>query len=362
MKPAMRKFLLQTHLWAGLLVGWVLVIIALAGAAMVFRPQLDPVVNPGLFAVSAARAERASLDVLAQNAWTQFPEHRFNFVRFWADPARPAMIRAANSDQIYLDPWNGRVLGQQNRYRGFFGRAEEIHRFLSLGTTVGKNIVGAVVLVFVGIILTGLVLWMPPAWRLLRNALTLNPAAKGRARLLNWHRTLGAYVGLIVLLSALTGLPHAYDWYEHGLYRLTGSPIPAIPDAAAPSGTSPLPLEELWRRARALMPHYESAQVNFPRGGKAVEIWVVESDAPHPHARSYLHLDGHTGAVIDFEPYRESSAGHRLYYWMLALHLGQAFGWPGQVLLFLAVLGVPVLVLTGVWSYLARRRPGAAQA
>lgn len=362
MKPRVRTLLLKGHLFAGLVTGWVLVIITLAGAAMVFRPQLDPLVNPELFAVQGAGTQRASLDTLAQNARAQFPEHKFNWVRFWADPARPAMIRATNSDQIYLDPWSAQVLGQQNRYRGFFGRAEEIHRFLSLGTTVGKHVVGAVVLIFVAIIVTGFLLWLPPAARLVKSALTLNFSLKGRARWLNWHRTLGAYVGLVVLLSALTGLPHAYDWYEHGLYRLTGSPIPEIPDAAAPAGTSPLPIEELWRRTRALMPEFESAQVNFPRGGKAVEIWVVEKGAPHPHARSYLHLDGHTGAVIDFEPYRESSLGHRLYYWMLSLHLGQAFGWPGQVLLFLAVLGVPVLVVTGTWSYLARRRSAPAQA
>lgn len=361
MKPALRQFLLQSHLFAGLVVGWVLVVTSLAGAVMIFRPQLDPVVNPELFAVQADRTTRAPLDTLAQHARAQFPEHKFNFVRFWADPARPAMIRAANSDQIYLDPWSGRVLGQQNRYRGLFGRAEDIHRFLGLGTTVGKHLVGAAVLVFVFMILSGLALWAPPAARLLQQALTWKFSLRGRARLLHWHRTLGAYVGLIVLLSALTGLPHAYDWYEHGIYRLTGSPVPEIPNVAAPPGASPLPLEELWRRARARMPAFESAQVNFPRAGKAVEIWVVERGAPHPHARSYLHLDGYTGAVVSFEPHAESSLGHRVYYWALALHLGQAFGWPGQVLLLLAVLGVPVLAVTGVWSYLARRRPALAQ-
>lgn len=362
MKPVVRQFLQQSHLCAGLLVGWVVVVIALAGAVMVFRPQLEPIVYPRLFSVPAANTERVPLDVLVAQARAAYPDNKFSRLRFWAEPTRPAMIRCTNSDQIYLDPWTGEVLGQQNRYRGMFGRAEEIHRFLSLGTTVGKNIVGAAVLVFVFIIVSGLVLWLPPAWRALRAALTLRFALRGRARWLAWHRTLGAWVGLVVLLSALTGLPHAYDWYDHAIYRLAGSPVPEVPTVPVPAEARPLTMEELWRRTRTLMPEFESAEIHFPQPERAVEIWVVEKDAPHPHARSYLHLDPHTGAVVDFEPYRDSSLGHRLYYWMLALHLGQAFGWPGQVLLLLATLGVPALAVTGVWSYLARRRAAATPA
>jgi uncharacterized iron-regulated membrane protein len=354
MKPSIRQGLLKLHLIGGFTAGLVLIVIACAGALMVFRPQLDPVVNPELFAVQPGDA-RASLDTLAANAQAAYPQLKFNFIRFWADPARPAMIRATNSDQVYLDPWNGRVLGVQNRYRGFFGRAEDIHRFLGMGTTVGKQIAGAAVLIFVFLIVSGFILWLPPAWRAVRGALTVNPALKGRAKLLNWHRVIGAWIGAIVFVSALSGLPHAYEWYEHGVYRITGTPVPQIPPIAEPAGGTPLPMEELWRRTQQLMPDWDSAQVNFPRPGLATENWVVETGSPHPHARSYLHLDTFTGETVKFEPWANSSPGHRLYYWLLALHLGQAAGWPGQLLLFLAVLGVPVLAVTGVGSYLARR-------
>jgi uncharacterized iron-regulated membrane protein len=349
MHPTLRNRLLQVHVYAGLTAGLVLVIIAIAGALMVFRPQLDPVVNPELFAVQTAET-RVALDVLATNAHVAYPGSSFNFVRFWADPKLPAMIRCANSDQIYLDPWTGRVLGMQNRYRGFFGRSEDIHRFLGMGNSVGKQITGAAVLLFILMILTGFVVWLPPAWRAVRGALTFNSRLTGRARLLNWHRVVGAWVGVIVLVSAISGLPHAYDWYEHGVYRIVGSDIPEIPAIEEQPGMKPLPMEELWRRTRELMPDYHSAQINFPRKGKATEIWVVETGSPHPHARGYLHLDTYSGAVVKFEPWARSSAGNRLYYW------------PGQVILFLAVLGIPVLAVTGAWSYFRRtRRTSAAR-
>lgn len=358
MKPAFRTSLLQLHLLAGLTAGLVLTIMALAGAWMVFRPQLEPLAYPELMTVAPGR-ERVSLDTLAANAAAAYPGRTFNQVRFWAEPTRSVMIRCSNSDQIYLDPWTGRVLGLQNRYGGLFGKAEDIHRFLGLGSNVGTHVTAVAAFQFIFIILSGFVLWMPPAWRAVRTALTLKYNLSGRARLLNWHRTLGAYTAVFVLLSALTGLPHAYSWYEHGVYRVVGSRLPAVPAASAVAPDSPrVPVEQIWHRAQAELPDYHSANLYFPKNGdNSTLIWIVSADAPHAHARSEYYVDAGTGALLQATPYAASSAGHKLFYWMLAWHLGQAGGVVSQVLLFLATLGVPVLVITGTWSYLRRRRP-----
>lgn len=360
MKPVFRQRLLQLHLLAGLTAGLVLVVMAVAGAWMVFRPQLEPVAYPELMIVTPGR-ERVSLDTLAANASAAYPGWKLNQVRFWSDPARSVMIRCANSDQIYLDPWTGRVLGMQNRYRGLFGGAENIHRFLGLGIEVGTHVTAVAAFLFIFIILSGLVLWVPPAWRAVRGALTLKFNLSGRARLLNWHRTFGAYAAVFVLLSALTGLPHAYSWYEHGVYRVAGSPLPAAPVASAAGPDSPrLPVELLWRRAQAELPDYHSANVYFPKAGdNATLVWIVGARAPHPHARSEYYVDAGTGALLVATPYAESSAGHKLFHWMLAWHLGQAGGWVTQALVFLATLCVPGLAITGTWSYWQRVRSRA---
>ncbi|MBL9217333.1 MAG: PepSY domain-containing protein [Opitutaceae bacterium] len=357
MSPVFRQRLLQLHLLAGLTAGLVLVVMALAGAWMVFRPQLEPLAYPGLMVVTPGR-ERVPLDVLAANAAAAYPGRKFNQVRFWSDPARSAMIRCSNSDQIYLDPWTGRVLGLQSRYGGLFGKAEDIHRFLGLGINVGTHVTAVAAFLFIFIILSGVVLWVPPAWRAVRGALTLKFNLSGRARLLNWHRTLGAYTAGFVLLSALTGLPHAYSWYEHGVYRVAGSPLPAAPAASPAAPDSPrVPMESLWQRAQAELPDYDSANAYFPKAGdNATLVWIVGRGAPHPHARSEYYVDAGTGTLLRATPYAASSSGHKLFYWMLAWHLGQAGGPVTQVLVFLATLGVPVLAVTGTWSYFRRRR------
>lgn len=67
MPSVLRKRLLQFDLAAGLTAGFVLTIMAAAGACMVFRPQLELRACPEFFTV-APGTERLSLDTLATNA------------------------------------------------------------------------------------------------------------------------------------------------------------------------------------------------------------------------------------------------------------------------------------------------------
>jgi len=358
--PSTRKLLLKLHLFVGLTVGLVVTIMALTGAWMVFRPQLEEQFYPDMLRATPGET-RAPLDLLAANAAAAYPGRTFSQVRFWSEPTRAAMIRCSNSDQIYLDPWTGRVLGMQNRYRGLFGRAEDIHRYFSLNADIGRQITGIAAFALVFLVLSGLVLWVPPVWRGLKAALAVNGRLTGRARLLNWHKTVGVVVGVFAVLSALTGLPHAYHWYEVGMYRIVGSEPPDAP-AASPvtEGRQRLPLEAIWQKARAALPDYHSANVYFPKPkSNVVEIWIVGADAPHPHARSLYHVDAVTGEMLRAVPWAEASAGHKLFFWGLAWHLGQAWGLPGQVLAFVVTLGVPFLAVTGIWAYLRRNRRSA---
>jgi vanillate O-demethylase ferredoxin subunit len=205
--------------------------------------------------------------------------------------------------------------------------------------------------------LGGFLLWLPATVRGLHGALQFNVSFTGQARRLNMHKTIGVYAGLIILSSALTGLPQAFEWYEAGLYRLTGSPHPTRPAAAtgAPSGSA-LGMEALWQRARVLVPEPQEALVHYPaRPQDPVEWILIERDAPHPNARTLLYLDPVSAATIRFTPYAQASLGHRLVFWMLSWHTGQIGGWPGALLLLIGALMVPVLAYTGISSYLRRK-------
>src|SRR5207237_8521547 len=87
-------------------------------------------------------------------------------------------------------------------------------------------------------------MWWPRRLRALTAAAKLNPRLTGRERTLNRHKIIGLYASLIVLSSALTGLPQSFEWYRNGIYALTGSPAPEKkPRSTLVQGAERLPME-----------------------------------------------------------------------------------------------------------------------
>ena len=361
-----RTHLLTVHRWVGLSAGLVIVVMAITGAGIVFRSRLEPIVDRQLLSVPACH-ERVPLDILVERAAVARPDATLDYVRILAGSAAttrtPAtLIRYTDQKFIYFNPCTGEVVGQRERYGGIFGMLEQIHRFRWLRG--GSVVVGTCVAAFaLALILLGAYLWWPQMRRGWRRALAFDVNLGGSARRLNRHKTVGIYAGIIVLVSALTGLPQSFDWYRNAIYRIVGSAPPAhLPQSIAAHATKRLSVQEYWERAQALVPDPTDTLLHFPhKSNDPVDIYMIGRDAPHPNARSLLALDAYTGAPLNFTPYAQSSAGHKLYFWTLSWHTGLVGGWIGQLVLFGGALSIPYLAWTGIGNYLRRklRRPVA---
>lgn len=366
MKRHIYRGILPLHRWAGLTVGIVILWIAVTGATLAFRPQLEPVESRDLLTVPACNGH-ATVDQLAANAAAMHTGGTLDYVRLLAPKAEggripSAMVRFTDQAFVYLDPCSGEVLGQRHRYAGLFGTLEQLHRFRFMEN--GSIVTGTSVLVFALVLIAGGVfLWWPVNGDGWRNALKLEPALRGRAREINRHKVFALVAAPVILVSALSGLPQAFDWYRQGIYTVTGSPQPAkLPKSAAPApGAKRLPMETLWQQAQAIVPEPQDVLMHIPRKPRApVDMYLIERDAPHPNARTYLNFDAYTGQVLSYTPYASNSAGHKLYFWLLSLHTGHVGGIVAQLLLMFGALCVPVLAWTGIASYLGRRKQMAA--
>lgn len=361
----MRNYFLPVHRWTGLTVGLVIVLMALTGAGIVFRPQLEPVLNSELLTVASC-TERVTLDTLTANAQAGRPAAKLDYIRLVAGEPGAARMPAAAvrfTDQtfVYLDPCSGDVLGERHRYGGLLGTIEQVHRFRFMPN--GSWITGTCALLFAVLLVGGgLYLWLPSALRGLKSSFAVGARPSGAARMSGWHRRVGVFASLIVLASVLTGLPQAFEWYKAALYALAGSSMHAsTPRSALLPGVARLPVETLWQRAQQLVPQPREMLMHYPVKPRApVDLYLIERDAPHPNARSMLYLDAYSGKVLEFTPYAASSAGHKLYFWTLSLHTGLVGGLAGQLLLLAGALSVPVLAWTGTAGYLRRRRRSAA--
>jgi len=359
MNLALRKRLLPLHTWAGISAGLVLIFIALTGGVLIFRPTLERPMDAARFVV-AAGATRLAPDELVAGARVANPSAELESVRFYGDPTAPFLVYFKDKRYVHLDPHTGAVLGTRARYGEGFGWIEGLHKYIGFApSALGENINGTFALVFSGMILTGLALWWPATRRALNAGLTLNPKLSGRPWNLNLHKTLGVYAAVVLLASALTGVPIAFDSVKASLYPLTFStkaPLPVVANPAAPF----VGFTVIAQRVEQLMPSARETYIPLPKNG-LVAAYAIAAHAPHGTARSYAWFDAASAQLLSAQPYAEAPAGFRLYYWMMALHMGYVGGWPVKIILLLAVLSVPVLAWTGVASYLKRRAAKTAR-
>lgn len=359
MTAVLRHAATLLHRWTGLTLGPLIVLMALTGIGLVFRPQLNPVVYPELTMASTCQAP-LSFDLLADAARATRPDGVIAFVWFYGTDGTSTMFRFGDNDSVYVDPCNGHVLGRQNRYGGVFGVLERVHKWAYLAGDKPIDLIPgslAISLTFV-LILGGIFLWWPRKLGALKAAAQYNPRLRGLPRLRNQHTSAGIYAALILLATALTGIPQAFDWAGNAICRIAGSPMPSgAPTSSEPAGRERLPVEPVMQIIREKLPEFELAVIRYPAKPRgSIEVYTVDRDAPIANARNYLYLDTYSGDVLSVRPYAQASLGQKLVFAAVALHTGQIGGWFGQCLLLLGMLAIPILGYTGIARYLRMRK------
>lgn len=343
---------ITVHRWTGLTVGLLVLISAITGAGLAFRPSLDPVVYPAQFHGLDCPAP-LPLDGLIASAKASHPKGAIDYIRVRGPTSVPALIRFGNKDTLYVDRCSGRIAAAQNRYEGVFGVLEWVHRAIYMpngGTIMGFGALAALI-VMAGL---GVYIWWPRAPRRFAQGFQVDRRLKGPMFTLGLHKAIGAWAVLLLTISAATGLPNAFDPLKAWMI---GADAETKPHSTPPAGKAKkLPIEVAMATVRTMTPEPREVLIHLARKPTdPVEIFVIEAKAPHANARTYLYLDAFSGKVLKFEPYEKTGWGSRLYYWMLSVHTGQVGGLIGQLLLFLGAAAVPVLAYTGASSYLRRR-------
>jgi vanillate O-demethylase ferredoxin subunit len=280
MTPTARKWFLNFHLWAGLVLGTFLLIVSITGALLVFRGNLERQLDPHRWIV-APGATRLAPEALIARAVAAHPAGELESVRYFGDPTAPFLVYFSNKDYVHLNPYTGEVLGTRARYGEGFGWIEGLHKYLQLAPTVGEAINGYNALVFLLIIFSGVVLWWPATRRAFIAGVTLNWKLKGRPWNLSLHKTLGIYAALLLAVMASTGAPISLDWLKNALYPLTGSTKPALPAALAPGAQGFVGFNQIAAAMAAQFPAARETYLPLPKNGR-IAAYSIEADAAHP--------------------------------------------------------------------------------
>ena len=359
------KFLFWCHLACGVVAGVVILIMSVTGALLTYRAadRRSGRTRGG----SRSRRRRLMRRAFQWNRCSRRRRRRsrrpaFTGVTVRAGANSPVAL-AAGQRTLFVDPYDGRVLGE-----GVARRAALLprgHRLASLrsrsaasSAPTGKAITGAsqprvplhrrqrhLPLVAAN--------WTR---RQLRNITLFNGGLRGKARDFNWHNTIGFWSAIPLFVVVLGATVISYPWASDLAYRVVGEAPPARqrPPAAAqgpqggPGGPGPerggRARRTAWRRrtpaAIAGGDRHAVAEGRAAGGGLAqhqpahpgrtadapVVFTIDQGYAGQPQKRGTLTLNRASGEVVSWEPYASLSPGRRLRTWLRFVHTGEFYG------------------------------------
>lgn len=358
-----RKIFFWLHLITGVTAGLFIFIMAATGVILAFERQITEFVDRDVRSVSVPNdAHPQPLNELLEvvrHAGLRDP----TAVVVRNEPQATTQFSSGRGKTIYVDPYSGAVLGAgSTRARNFFFAVERLHRALGapLGSkSAGRWLAGVSNLLFGGLILLGIVLWLPRkwSWKSLRASIGFRRGLHGKARDWNWHNVIGIWCALPLLVIVLSGVVMSFNWANALLFRLSGS-TPAVAGRdggdtrprARQSGTGQEPnYDQLLAAAARLNPDWHTITLNLARGAKAPVAAVIDAGTGgQPQYRTQYLLNRDTGALIKTSRFADGSLGQRLRAFVRFGHTGEYFGWLGQAIAAIASFGACVLVYTGL--------------
>jgi uncharacterized iron-regulated membrane protein len=353
-----RSLLLQIHLWLGLSVGALLVLIGLSGSAMIFRFELERLCFPALMGthsepgplnfdacMKAARAMNAAKTVRS----VRLPVRADDTLEWLTVPA--GETTKVHATYVYTDPFTCSVLGTRGPKKDVMSFLVNFHHALFLGKA-GAVIQVVVTLTTVALVVIGLILWLPKTWTWSR----VSPRANARPL----HYAIGFWAFLPLLIIAPTGAYMAWrvEITQALLHEPTAKPVvsspKATPAAEPPSGY----LNAAIATARQARPEAVLRSVTLPQkvGGGVSILYQLPGEYGRAANNTMTLKPTKDGSlrVASIVESRSGSKLRRLLNGLMEVHYGE-FAGSGSRLLWCAT-GFAPAVLFGSGLLMWRRR------
>ncbi|WP_417280504.1 PepSY-associated TM helix domain-containing protein [Celeribacter sp.] len=404
---ALYRAVWRWHFIAGLIVLPFVLILAVTGAIYLFNDEINNTVHRNLRFVEA-QSVALSASQITGAALAAHPGTLRAYTPASA-PDRSAEVDIVGEDglrnTIYVDPYDGRVLG--TLWDGGAAGSpmmyvvRKLHSLEYVGW-FGNRLIEAAAGWMVLLVASGIYLWLP---RGRKTVGTLRiKASRGRPWWRDLHAVTGIYTGGFIVFLAMTGLPWSGVWgakfydtaYAFGLGMPDGywsktpqSEVPTqdvvdrapwimerqtIPSSQLPEGgahtghgehatTSPTPegielplLDTVVATVERLgiVPGYAINVPTTPTGVFTASVYPDDITFER-----VIHLDRYTGEVLYDAGLEDLGTLGRWAEWGISVHMGQEWGLLNQIVLLLACLAMVMLCVSAATMWWKRRPSGA---
>lgn len=404
---ALYRAVWRWHFIAGLVVLPFVLILAVTGGIYLFKDEINNAIHKPL------RFVEVGTEALPPSQITEaaLAAHPGTLRAYTPAPAsnRSAEIDIVGEDglrnTIYVDPYNGHVLGTLWDGGAAGSPAMYVVRKLHSLEYVGwfgNRLIEAAAGWMVLLVASGIYLWLP---RGRKTVGTLRiKATRGRPWWRDLHAVTGIYTGVFIIFLALTGLPWSGVWgtkFYDAAYTL-GLGMPDGYWSDTPQST--VPTEDVVDRAPWIMERQPIPASQAPEGGAHAGhgAQVMASDTPdgtmlptldavvatvedlgivpgyavnvpttptgvftasvYPDDITYervIHLDRYTGEALYDASLEDLGTLGRWAEWGISVHMGQEWGLLNQLVLLLACLAMVMLCVSAATMWWKRRPSGA---
>ena len=385
------------HFYAGLFVAPFMILLAITGIIYLFKPQLDPLLYRPLMVVEAGH-HRQSADTLLHTVQAAYPRGQVSQYLPPIAAERSAQFVVHDNGRelnVFIDPYNARLLGEQDARYNLQAVARALHGELMIGT-LGDRLVELAAGWGIVLVVSGLYLWWP---RGKASAGVLWPRINARGRLLwrDLHAVTGFWGAALLLFMLLSGMTWTGLWGKQyadlwnrfpaamwnavptsdqqarDLNSVTRQTVPwamentPMPQSGAHAehrqhGTQPaapaapqVSLQQVQDLAttRGVEPGYS---ITLPTSATGVFTVAVFADDPRNDAT--LHIDQYTGQVLVDVRWQDYSPVARATEMGVMLHEGKMFGPLNQLLILLVCLMILLGSVSGLVMWWKRRPQG----
>ncbi len=381
-QAALYKAIWRWHFYAGIIFAPFLIILAITGSVYLFKPQIEQMLYQDFYEVKQQKeriAPSEQLDIVTNH----YAGAVVTSYRPGEQATRSSEVNITYQNEsltVFVDPYNGNILGELNSNNRVMDLIEEIHGELMAGTT-GDRIVELAACWAMVLIITGIYLWFPQKKRSFAGTLIPRFTKGSRVLRRDLHAVPAFWITGGLLFLILTGLPWSGFWGTNfqALVTNTGEGYPpSVWVGAAPTsniktkdiaevpwaaetldvpkskleGFLPVSIDDIVEIAEREGMH-PSYSVIFPSSKEGV--YTLSAFPPKAKDEATIHIDQYTGAVLADYRYDNYGPIGKIVAVGITLHKGTELGFLNQLVSLLICLGTLLVAFTGVYMWWKRK-------
>lgn len=347
------------------------------GAVLVYEKELMQLFHKERY-YTKHTGNRLSADELIKAVKAKDSTVKIGSVRVYADATRNVEItvtkpeRSKKEEKVkgkkeeakgtrlvaFVDPYNAEVIEFYNHRKSFFYFMMDLHRWM-LGGDIGKLIVGISTIIFLFILITGIILWWPRNKAILKQRLKIKMGAGFKRLNHDYHIVLGFYSAIFLFVFAFTGLAWSFEWFNKGIYTVTGSSMekPKNPLSTIKDSSVKISVETALSAVIDTNKNAVYYNLTLPKdSADAFSVSLLDKNAPHETASDTYFVDAFSGKVIGRQLFSERNIGQKTRSTFRPVHVASVYGHTSKLIGFLACLLGTFFPASGIIMWINRTR------